>query len=80
MTRPVVWSERALDSAAGFLGDDSQGLRQVLDTVDRLADDAQPKDSVEYGSPDLRRLRVGRYRILYEINDAITVIHLGRLG
>ncbi len=80
MTRPVVWSERALDSAAGFLGDDSQGLRQVLDTVDRLADDAQPQDSAEYGSPDLRRLRVGRYRILYEINDVVTVIHLGRLG
>lgn len=80
MTRPVVWSERALNSAAGFLGDDSQGLRQLLDTVDRLADDAQPTDSVEYGSTDLRRLRVGRYRILHEINDVITVIHVGRLG
>jgi len=80
VTRSVVWSERALNSAAGFLGDDSQGLRQLLDAVDRLADDAQPADSVEYGSPALRRLRVGRYRILYEINDVITVIHLGRLG
>jgi mRNA-degrading endonuclease RelE of RelBE toxin-antitoxin system len=31
------------------------------------------------GSPDLRRLRVGRYRALYEITeDAIAVRHIAR--
>jgi mRNA interferase RelE/StbE len=80
VTRPIVWSERALNTAAGFLGDDPQGLRQLLDAVDRLADDAQPASSVQYGSSALRRLRVGRYRVLYEISDVITVIHVGRLG
>lgn len=61
-------------------GDDPQGLRQLLDAVDTLAGDPQPASSVQYGSSTLRRLRVGRYRILYEISDAITVIHVGRLG
>ena len=80
MTRPVIWSERALNAAAGFLGDDPQGLQRLLDAVDQLADDAEPADSVVHGSPALRRLRVGRYRVLYEVDDAVTVIHLGRLG
>lgn len=80
MTRPVVWSERALNSAASFLVDDPQGLRQLLDAVDRLADEPRPENSVEYGSPELRRLRIGRYRVLYEISDALTIIHVGRLG
>ena len=80
MTRPVVWNERALDAAAGFLGDDAEGLRQLLDAVGGLADEPQPAGSVEYGSPALRRLRVGRYRAPYEISAVVTVIHVGRVG
>jgi mRNA interferase RelE/StbE len=51
----------------------------VLDAIDRLADDPRPTGSFPYGSPDLRRLRVGRYRVLYEItDDAIAVRHIAR--
>ena len=44
--------------AAAFL-DDPHGIRAVLDAIDRLADDPRPAGSFPYGSPDLRRLRVG---------------------
>ncbi len=51
----------------------------MLDAIDRLADDPRPAGSFPYGSPDLRRLRVGRYRVLYEITeDAIEVRHIAR--
>jgi mRNA interferase RelE/StbE len=79
VTRAIVWNERELNAAAGFLTDDAPGLRQLLDAVDHLADDPTPADSVEYGSPALRRLHVGRYRVLYEISDVVTLIHVGRL-
>jgi mRNA interferase RelE/StbE len=59
----VDYDERAIDQAAAFL-DDPPGIREVLDAIDRLADDPRPPGSFPYGSPDLRRLRVGRYRIL----------------
>ncbi|WP_327122461.1 type II toxin-antitoxin system RelE/ParE family toxin [Streptomyces sp. NBC_01341] len=39
--------------------------------------------SAEYGLPDLRRMHVGRHRVLYEITDVsvtIVVIHVGRLS
>jgi mRNA interferase RelE/StbE len=74
----VDYDERAIDEAAAFL-DDPQGMRAVLDAIDRLADDPRPAGSFPYGSPDLRRLRAGRYRILYEITeDAIAVRHIAR--
>jgi mRNA interferase RelE/StbE len=59
------------------------GLEQPLSTVDLLADEPRPAGTTEYGSPDLRRLHVGRYRVLYDVNDAIVtvvVIHAGRIG
>jgi mRNA interferase RelE/StbE len=74
----VDYDERAISQAAAFL-DDPQGIRSVLDAIDRLADDPRPAGSFPYGSADLRRLRVGRYRVLYEITEeAIAVRHIAR--
>jgi mRNA interferase RelE/StbE len=79
----IVWDEAAIDTAARFLQDDPDGLRQLMDAVDLLADDPRPEGTFEYGSPDLRRMHVGRYRVMYEITDTtltIVVIHIGRLS
>ncbi len=83
MTYEVIWSERAINQAAGFLKDDPDGLEQLLDAVALLANDPRPTGTAEYGSPDVRRLHVGRYRVLYDVSDAtvtVVVIHAGRLG
>ena len=78
MSLRIDYDETAISQAAAFL-DDPQGMRAVLDAIDRLADDPRPAESFPYGSPDLRRLRVGRYRVLYEITeDAIAVRHIAR--
>lgn len=78
MSLRIEYDERAISQAAAFL-DDPQGMGAVLDAIDRLADDPQPAGSFPYGSPDLRRLRVGRYRVLYEITEeAVAVRHIAR--
>lgn len=78
MSLRIDYDERAISQAAAFL-DDSQGIRAVLDAIDRLADDPRPAGSFPYGSPDLRRLRVGRYRVLYEVTeDAVAIRHIAR--
>jgi mRNA interferase RelE/StbE len=75
----VVYEEQAIDQAAGFLADDPEGLAEALDAIDRLVDDPRPAGSFPYGSPDLRRLRVGRYRVLYEINgDVVSIGQIAR--
>jgi mRNA interferase RelE/StbE len=60
-----AWKPR--DQAAGFLHDDPDGVREMLDAVARLVDDPRPDGSFPYGSPDRRRLRIGRYRVMYDI-------------
>ena len=78
MSLRVDYDERAISQAAAFL-DDPQGMRAVVDAIDRLADDPRPAGSFSYGSPDLRRLRVGRYRVLYEITEeSVAVRHIAR--
>jgi mRNA interferase RelE/StbE len=74
----VDYDERAINQAAAFL-DDPHGIHAVLDAIDQLGDNPRPDGSFPYGSPDLRRLRVGRYRILYEITaDAVAIRHIAR--
>ncbi|MFG2987019.1 type II toxin-antitoxin system RelE/ParE family toxin [Streptomyces sp. NPDC048258] len=83
MTYAITWDEAAIDAAARFLKDEPDGLRQLMDAVDLLGEQPRPEGSAEYGSPDLRRMDVGRYRVLYEITETtvtIVVIHVGRLG
>ena len=78
MSLGIEYDERAISQAAAFL-DDPGGIREVLDAIDRLADDPRPPGSFPYGSPDLRRLRIGRYRVLYEITEeAVTIRHIAR--
>jgi hypothetical protein len=43
--------------------------RGARDTVGQLADEPRPPESFPYGSPDLRRLRAGRYRVFYTIDE-----------
>lgn len=79
MSRQVIWEAQAIDQAAGFLRDDPAGVREMLDAVARLADEPCPAASFPYGSPDRRRLRIGRYRVMYDIAaEAVSVWHLGR--
>ncbi|WP_028804778.1 type II toxin-antitoxin system RelE family toxin [Streptomyces sp. 142MFCol3.1] len=81
MIYKITWDEPAINTAARFLKDDPDGLRQLMDAVDLLADNPRPDGNTAYGSPDLRRMHVGRYRVLYEITDTtitIVIIHIGR--
>jgi mRNA interferase RelE/StbE len=59
VSRQVIWEAQAINQAAGFLRDDPDGVREMLDAVARLADEARPAGSFPYGSPDRRRLRIG---------------------
>jgi mRNA interferase RelE/StbE len=78
----VNWEIQALDQAAGFLRDDPTGAGALWDTVSQLADQPRPPESFPYGSPDLRRLRAGRYRVFHTIDEGRQVVqidHLARL-
>ena len=79
MSLRIDYDERAISHVAAFL-DDPHCIRAVLDAIDRLAGDPRPAGSFRCGSLGLRRLRVGRYRVLYEITqDAVAIRHIARV-
>ena len=82
MSYQVNWEIQALDQTAGFLRDDPVGVAALWETVGQLADEPRPRESFPYGSPDLRRLRAGRYRVFYTINEERRIVqidHVARL-
>ncbi|OEU85372.1 plasmid stabilization protein [Streptomyces abyssalis] len=83
MSYEVNWRLQALNTATRFLKDDPAGLDQVFEAVDLLAREPRPAGSAELGSQYLRRIHVGRYRVIYEIFDStvtVVIMHLGRVG
>ncbi|WJV48234.1 type II toxin-antitoxin system RelE family toxin [Streptomyces flavofungini] len=80
MTYQIIWDDPALAAASRFFKDDPHGLQQVFASVDLLADDPRPSGAAAYG-PTVYRMRVGFYRVIYEITEStvtIMIMHLGR--
>jgi mRNA interferase RelE/StbE len=78
VTFQVIVEAQATAQASAFLADDPDGLRSVLDAIDALPTEPRPADSFPFGTPDRLRLRVGPYRVLYEIRG--TTIHVVRIA
>jgi mRNA interferase RelE/StbE len=76
----VGWEIQALDQTAGFLRDDPVGVAALWDAVSQLADEPRPPESFPYGSPDLRRLRAGRYRVFYTIDGGRLVVQIDQVA
>ncbi|MFI6056395.1 type II toxin-antitoxin system RelE/ParE family toxin [Streptomyces violascens] len=80
MTYEVQWRIQALQQAERLSKTEPEEIRQVFESVDLLADDPRPPGSVPYGV-NIRRIYIGRYRVMYEISDGlvtVVVFHLGR--
>lgn len=45
MSLRIVFDEKAIDQAAGFLADDPAVLQTVLAAIDQLADNPRPAES-----------------------------------
>lgn len=81
MTYTVIWEPRSIGLASKFLADDPDGLADVFLVVDTLANQPRPPGAFAMGRSGMFRVRIGRYRVVYEIDEtasAIKVRHLGR--
>ena len=74
----VVVARRAIRSIARLPRKDQQRVRGAIDL---LAGEPRPSNCVALaGEESVYRVRVGDYRILYEVIDARLVIHVIRIG
>ena len=57
---------------------DQAGMRAVNQAVTALAENPEPQDAFVRGS--YRRLRVGDYRVLYEVEaDVVTIVRVDKV-
>ena len=80
MSFAVVWEPAAINLTTGFLADDPDGLRDLFEAVDALVDEPRPPQAFPFGASGLHRLRVGRYRVIYETDEAAGVIKIRHVG
>ena len=55
-------------------------VRRILKRIESLADDARPSGCEKLVDSEIYRLRQGRYRILYEIEDEVLVVLVIKVG
>jgi mRNA-degrading endonuclease RelE of RelBE toxin-antitoxin system len=73
----IVWRHGALTSARRFMADQA-GIRAINEAVAGLVDHPEPPDSFVRGT--YCRLRVGRYRVLYEVEaDVVTIVRVDKV-
>ena len=74
----VEIARRAIKSIAGLPRNQQRRIRAAIDL---LADEPRPPNCVALtGEESVYRVRVGDYRILYEVIDERLVIHVIRVG
>jgi mRNA interferase RelE/StbE len=60
---------------------DRRMQRRVATAIDRLAREPRPAGSTKLrGSDDIWWVRVGKYRVLYQVTDAMLLILVLRIG
>jgi mRNA interferase RelE/StbE len=73
----IIWSEIAQTTFVRFMADQA-GMMAVNRAVEALTDDPTPPDAFVRGA--YRRLRVGSYRVLYEVEEnLITIVRIDRV-
>jgi len=54
--------------------------RRVIKRIESLADNPRPSDALKLSGRERYRIRQGRYRILYTIEDRVLVVHVIKIG
>ena len=56
-------------------------LRRVAEAIDALTEEPRPRGARKLtGAPDLYRIRVGDYRVIYAIEDRVLLVLVVALG
>lgn len=78
MAYTVQIAARALRDLARL---DKPIRRRIRDAIDKLGADPRPPGAKALqGQPGLLRIRVGDYRVVYEVRDRVRVVLVIRIG
>ena len=55
-------------------------LTKILAKISSLSDDPRPEGSIKLTNQEKYRLRIGKYRVLYSIEDNILTVYVVKVG
>jgi mRNA interferase RelE/StbE len=76
----VIWEPAASEALKRLRQRDGEQVRPLVQAVNALAADPEPPESSKLGGTSTWRLRIGRYRVLYDIDGdrvAVKVLTVG---
>ena len=74
----IVWLPGAMTAYRTLRDDDPEGATLVANAIAALRAEPRPSNSAALGDTEFRRLRVERYRVLYELTaGTVRVMHVG---
>src|ERR1035441_7496413 len=80
MPLAVVWLPAAMNAYRSLRVTDPEGASYIARRIAALAAEPRPEGSSCPGETDFSRLRLGQYRVLYEVTlDTVRVMHVGRV-
>ncbi len=59
---------------------DRSEVSRILEEIEKLAEDPRPNGCKKLTNAELYRIRIGNYRVIYEILDTRLVVHVVKVG
>jgi mRNA interferase RelE/StbE len=75
----VEWEPVVVAQISRFMATHAGELEELLAFLDLLEENPRPAGSVAWG-PEYRRARVGAWRVLYRIDEVLSVIGIVNVG
>jgi mRNA interferase RelE/StbE len=75
----VQWEPVVVEQVSRFMANHHAELEELLTFLDLLEVNPRPAGSVAWG-PDYRRARIGAWRVLYRIDEVLSVIGIENVG
>ena len=59
---------------------DRSEVPRILEEIQKLAEDPRPSDCKKLNNEELYRIRIGNYRVIYEVHETRLVVHIVKVG
>ena len=59
---------------------DKNEVKRILAAIEKLADEPRPTGSKKLTNEELYRIRIGTYRVVYEVHDGRLIVLVVKIG
>jgi mRNA interferase RelE/StbE len=76
----IIWESSARETLKRLRQRDGDAVRPLVQAINNLAANPEPPESSKLGGTNNRRLRIGEYRAMYEIDGGRVAVKVLTVG